>query len=103
MGGRADSGVPMDHLLPVRLHISDEIIEVPGRKILSGDESHRRFRDHPDRLEVLDRLVTKVAVECGIGCMAKVHHQQRVAIGRGCSDLCRAERAARSGHILHQE
>src|SRR5262245_21489051 len=103
MGGGADSGVSVHHLFPVRLHMRDEIIEVPSRKILSGDENHRRFRDHPDRLEVLDRVVTEVAVECGIGRMAKVHHQQRVAIRRGCSDLCRAERAACSGHILHQE
>src|SRR5262245_13190871 len=67
----ADSGVSVHHLFPVRLHMRDEIIEVPSRKLLSGDENHRRFRDHPDRLEVLDRVVTEVAVECGIGRMAK--------------------------------
>src|SRR5262249_15888266 len=96
MRGRANPSVPVHHLFPVRLHMRDEIIEVPSRKILSGDEDHRRFRDHPDRLEVLDRVAAEVAVEGGIGRMAKGHPEQRAAIRRGWSDLCRAERAARS-------
>ena len=74
MRRRSDAGVAVRHLFLAGRHTRDELPEIAGWKILLGDECHRRFRDHPNRFKILYRIVAEVAVECGIGRMAKVHH-----------------------------
>jgi hypothetical protein len=85
----------------VRPRISDELAQIVGGKIRTGDENGGRERDQADRREVAHGIVGRVFVERLI---LRQHaggaEQERVAVrGRAC-DPRRAGDAAGAGNIL---
>ena len=92
------------HLVLVRLHVGDQLLQIVHRQALARDQEARRFRDHPDRLEVLGRVVGLLLVErLAVGVGAGVADQERVAVGRRLGDAAAADGAGRGADVLHHD
>jgi len=63
-------------------------------------QQRRLVRHQRDRREVAQRVVGQRLVQRRIGGMADVHHEQRVAVGRGLRHQVAADDTARAAAVL---
>jgi len=86
MRARAHAGRAELHLALVRFHVGHELLQVVDRQVLAGKQDARRFRDQPDRREVVRRIVERLLVE-------------RLVVGVSCR-YCRSGTCSRRGGAL---
>ena len=102
MRGRADAAGAVVKLSGVLLEIGDEFTEIFDRKVLLGDDQHRRRGRVHDWFEIGSRIVGELRIEPDAsGLCAEVPHQQRVAVRSGLRDASCTCRAAGTGKIFY--
>ena len=101
MGARAGAGRSELHLVVVLPEVGGELLETADRQILAHDQHQRRRYDQPDRREVGDRMIGRVAVERLIlRVRALGAHHELIAVRRRLGDAQRAVDAAGAALVL---
>src|SRR6185369_571635 len=99
---RADPGMAVAQLAGVRLCVSDELLQRPYRQGRMDGDAERIDGDARDRLQVLDRVVERAALQKSlVDVWQRAAEKQRVAVGLGACDRRRAEGSAAAADVVH--
>src|SRR4029450_632621 len=101
---RANAGMPIGQLAGIGLGIVDELSQCASRH--GGMNGERESRNHHigNRLELLERIVERTALEDRLGDVsAGTTEQNRIAVRTGASDRGGTERTASSALVFNDD
>ena len=89
-------------LVFIGFQIGLQLGEGGGGKVFARQQRHGHIRHLADVLEVFQRVVTELFVQCGRGRHAHVVQEEGVTVGGCARHLACADGAARTYRVLHQ-